>query len=230
MAQLSRARGLVLRTQDHAETDRIAVLLTPSCGRLDLLAKGARRLDRASGAALDVLNLVDVIFYRRHGLALLRDVDLAGTFPNVRGDLKRLSCALAGLQWALALVPRWMADPNSYRNTLEFLSALERGGPPERLRIGYTLRILSATGHRPHLDGCVQCGSQKDLTWSPARGGFLCTRCGGTGEVLAPKLVHTLQGMARLPLSALGRLQVEEPILKRMDELLHLFREVQLAR
>jgi len=48
--------------------------------------------------------------------------------------------------------------------------------------------------------------------------------------VLPPKLIHTLQGMARLPLSALGRLQVEEPILKRMDELLHLFREVQLAR
>ena len=55
MAQLARATGIVLRTQNHAETDRIAVLLTPGEGRLDVLAKGARRLERASGAALDEL-------------------------------------------------------------------------------------------------------------------------------------------------------------------------------
>ncbi|MBC7097596.1 DNA repair protein RecO [Candidatus Bipolaricaulota bacterium] len=230
MARLSRARGIVLRTQDHAETDRIAILLTPNFGRLDLLAKGARRLDRPSGAALDVLNLVDVIFYLRSGLALLRAVDLAGTFPNVRGDLDRLGFALAGVRWALRLVPRHAADPDSYKLLLGFLSALERGGPPRQLYLAYILGILSATGHRPHLDGCVRCGGERDLTWSPELGGLLCMGCGGEGEMLTPRLVHTLRGLARLPLSAAGKLRAEEGDLRAIEGLLHRFGEVQLSR
>lgn len=45
MAELARDRGIVLGTRDHAETDRIAILLTPR-GRLDLPAEGPLALTR----------------------------------------------------------------------------------------------------------------------------------------------------------------------------------------
>lgn len=230
MAKLTRDQGLVLRTQDYAETDRIAVLLTLGHGRLDLLAKGAKRLERTAGAVLDVLNVVDVIFYRRSGLALLREVDLRRTFPHVRSDLVRLEAALSGMEWALRLVPRGMEDPEPYKLTLTFLAALEGGLSPGPLRAGYLLRLLSTTGHGPHLAGCVGCGAREGLTWSPERGGFLCRNCGGVGEALSPKLVRTLEALARLPLPALGRLRVDEDLLEQVNAMLASFRGVQLAR
>jgi len=230
VAQLSRTTGIVLRTQNYAETDRIAVLLTPDQGRLDVLAKGARRLERTSGAALDVSNLVEVIFYRRRGLALLKDVDLKRTFPAIRREIERLTAALEGLAWALRLVPKGQPDPAPFQLTLTFLSALEEGTPPEQLTLGYQLRLLSLTGHAPHLVGCLGCGREEGLTWSAQRGGFLCRACGGEGETLSPKLIRTMQGLARLPLPALGRLRVDAELLEKMEALLLEFREAQLSR
>ncbi len=230
MAQLARATGIVLRTQNHAETDRIAVLLTPGEGRLDVLAKGARRLERVSGAALDVSNLVEAIFYRRRGLALLKDVDLKRTFPGIRGEVPRLTAALEGLAWALRLVPKGQPDPSPFQLTLSFLSALDRGASPGPLKLGYQLRLLSAVGHAPHLRGCLRCGREEELTWSPEEGGLLCRVCGGEGKALEPRLIRTMQGLARLPLPALGRLRVDEGLLREIGALLLEFREGQLSR
>lgn len=230
MAQLSRAVGIVLRTQNHAETDRIAVLLTPSQGRLDVLAKGARRLGRPGGAALDVSNLVEVIYYRRRGLALLKDVDLRRAFPRIKGELPRLEAALTGLTWALRLVPKGQPDPTPFRLTWQLLEGLETGTPPGPLKVGYLLKLLAVSGHAPHLRGCLRCGGEGELTWSSREGGFLCRACGGKGEPLGIKLVRTMQGLARLPLPALGRLQVAEALLEEIERLLLEFREVQLSR
>lgn len=230
MAQLSRTRGIVLRTQNHADTDRIAVLLTPGEGRLDVLAKGARRPERTSGAALDVTNLVEVIFYRRRGLALVKDVDLVRSFPALRGDLARLSTALEGLSWTARLVPKGQPDPEPFKLALSFLEALERGTQPGTLKVGYLMELVSACGHAPHLSGCVNCGHREGLTWSPARGGLLCRDCGGEGPPLSPKVVRTLQGLACLPLPALGRLKVPEAELEEIEGLLKTYLEAQLAR
>lgn len=230
MAKLSRTQGLVLRTQDFAETDRIAVLLTPDRGRLDVLAKGARRLEKISGAALDLLNLVEVIFYVRRGLALLREVELLHSFPRIREDLPRLEEALVGLEWARRLVVKGEVDPRPFRLTVEFLEGLERGWPPRLTRLAYSVRLLAVAGHGPHLSGCVACGSREGLVWAPRRGGLLCARCGGQGEPLPASLIATLQGLASLPLAALPRLRVDEETEQKLAELLASFLEAQLAR
>lgn len=229
MAQLSRDRGIVLRTQDHAETDRIAVLLTPR-GRLDVLAKGARRLERAAGAALDPLHVVDVIHYRRRGLHLLKEASMVRMFPNVRGDIERATVALQAMDWALALVPVGAPDDRPYALTLEFLVALEGGLAPTVFALGHALRLLAAAGHAPCLGGCVRCSGTEEMTWCPERGGLLCRRCGGSGELVPPRLWRSLNALARLPVAALTRLRVNDEDLAKGAVLMHAFRDAQLAR
>lgn len=230
MAELAADQGIVLKTQDHAETDRIAVVLSESRGRLDLLAKGARRLDEAAGAALDVLNVVELVYYqRRSDLHLLREASIIRTFPGIRADLARLESALSLVGWALSLVPKELPEPRAFRLTLSFLIALEGGFPPAIAPLAYGLRLLSLFGYRPHLKGCLGCGSEGELTWSPERGGLLCRACGGRGETLSPRLWRTLEALGRLPLSTLGRLQVRPDELAQMEALLQNFRQAQLG-
>ncbi len=229
MAELARDRGIVLRTQDHAETDRIAILLTPR-GRLDVLAKGARRLERSTGAVLDPLHVVDVIHYRRRGLHLLKEASLVRTFPRVREDLERATTALAALDWVVALVPRGAPDERPYALTLEFLTALDKGLPPRVFTVAYLLRLLAAGGHAPHLHGCVRCAGTEGLTWCPERGGLLCERCGGHGDPVPTRLWRSLAALARLPVAALARLKLAEEDLVAGGRLLDAFRAAQLGR
>lgn len=229
MAELARDRGIVLKTQDHAETDRIAILLTPR-GRLDVLAKGARRLDRSAGAALDPLHVVDVIYYRRRGLHLLKEASFVRTFPEVRGDIERATAALKALRWVIDLVPTGAPDDRPYALTLEFLTALDTGLPSHVFAVAYALRLLGAAGLGPHLAGCVRCKGTEDLSWGPHHGGLLCARCGGQGDIVPAKLWRSLDALARLPIPALTRLQLPEEALTNGMSLLHQFRIAQIGR
>jgi len=231
LAELVRDRGLVLNAQDHAETDRLVSLLSEGHGKLEILAKGARRLEHTWGAALDILNLAEVIYYRRRsGLHLLREASLLRRFPKIREDLARLEVGLALAKWAEDLVPREAPDPRPFRLTLSFLSALDGEGPPEILLRAYKFRLLSILGYRPVLTGCLSCGKEEKLTWSADRGGLLCRDCGGTGEELPPRLWRTMDALLRLPLAALQRLRIPEEDLKAIDTMLAAFREAQVAR
>lgn len=229
VAELTRDRGIVVRTQDHAETDRIAVLLTPR-GRLDVLAKGARRLEHAAGAVLDPLHVVDVIHYRRRGLHLLKEVGFVRTFPAVRGDLDRATAALKALRWVTDFVPPDAPDDRPYTLTLELLDALDGGLATPVFTAAYQLRLLAAVGLGPHLGGCVGCGRAEGLTWSPERGGLLCTQCGGRGVPVPTRLWRSLDALARLPLPALARLRLADEDLAAGVALLQEFRVAQLGR
>ncbi|MCS7216286.1 DNA repair protein RecO [Thermus sp.] len=231
MPELVRDHGLVLRTQDHAETDRLVSLLAEGRGRVELLVKGARRLERPFGAVLDVLNLAEVIYYRRRsGLHLLREATLLQDFPGVRADLARLEAALLLLRWAWELVPREVPDPRPFRLTLGFLHALGESPAPPVLLAAYRLRLLSLLGYRPALQGCVACGRRESLVWVPERGGLVCRACGGEGPEVPSRIQRALDGLLRLPLAALLRLRLPPEDLQEIERLTRAFREVQLAR
>ncbi len=231
MPELVRDKALVLRTQDHAETDRIVSALSEGRGRLELLVKGARRLERPFGAVLDILNLAEIIYYRRRsGLHLLREATLLQDFPRIREDLARLEAALLLLRWAWELVPREVPDPRPFRLTQSFLLALGESPAPQTLLAAYRLRLLSLLGYRPALQGCVACGKAEDLFWVPERGGLLCRACGGEGLAVPPRLQKAMDGLLRLPLAALLRLRLAPADLAEIERLTLAFREVQLAR
>ncbi len=231
MPELVRDQGLVLRLQDQAETDRRVSLLSESRGRLELLVKGARRLERPFGAVLDLLNLVEVIYYRRRsGLHLLREATLIQDFPGIRQDLERLEAALLVLRWAWELVPREAPDPRAFRLTLGFLYALEKSASPRVLLAAYRLRLLSTLGYRPALHGCVACGKGEGLFWVPERGGLVCGECGGAGPEIPLRLRKAMDGLLRLPLGALLRLRLAPSDLEEIERLTLAFREAQLVR
>ncbi len=230
MSEILRDRGLVLQTLDHAETDRVVSLLTEGRARLEILAKGARRLERTSGAALDLLNLVEVLYYRRRsGLHLLREASLIRSFPKIRADLPRLEASLRLAHWARDLVPREMPDPRPFRLSLGFLLALEGGAPPETFLCAYKIRLLAVLGYKPVLKGCLSCGRKEGLTWSAERGGFLCRNCGGSGEEVPPRVQRTMEALLRLPLAALSRLHIPAEDLKAIEAMLSSFRAAQVA-
>ncbi len=230
MPQLARAEGLVLATQPHAETDLIAILFTRDRGRLDILAKGARRLERSTGAVLDALHQVTVIYYRRRsGLHLLKEVELRGAFPRIRSDWERLSVALRALEWAVRLLAKESPEEGLYRMTLAFLQTLEDDGAPPLLGLSYQLRLLHGLGHGPTLARCANCGAGEDLFWVPQRGGALCGVCGGSGEPWPVGLGQALEALRRLPWSAVSHVRLTKEQLDTAERLLGEYRTVQVG-
>src|SRR5215468_5628546 len=79
------ATALVVRTTDWSESSRIATLWSREFGRLRVLAKGGRRLKSNFETALDLLNVVDIVFLRKSSgsLDLLTEARVTERFPRL---------------------------------------------------------------------------------------------------------------------------------------------------
>ncbi|MDD5453437.1 MAG: DNA repair protein RecO [Candidatus Bipolaricaulis sp.] len=230
MPNLTRDQGIVLSARDFAETDRILSLLTPGHGKVAVLAKGVRRTTSPTGAYLDLLNRVEAIYYVRRNLNLLRDASLVEHFATFHQDLERAEAALGGAQLASRLVPEGQANPRAFDLTVSFLRTLDRGAPIAPVEVSYRLHLLASLGHRPHLAGCVNCGGEEDLTWSPDKGGLLCVSCGGEGDLILVPLWKSLRILATLPVEDAGRVRLDPELVPQGRNLIERFTDYQVRR
>ena len=91
----SSTRGIILRTRLLTETSLIVHWLTPDCGRMATVAKGARRPKSPFAGKLDLFYAADFSFSRsrRSELHTLREVKLQETHGAIREDILKLQQA-----------------------------------------------------------------------------------------------------------------------------------------
>jgi len=180
MTEIIRSEGIVLRRRDFGETSRIAVVFTRANGKVQLLAKGARRLKNKFGAALEPLTRGDFVYYWRETKELftLSEAAILASYGGLREDLDRLPYGLAMAEAAERLHADGDADAESYAALAAALAALSDGGPPRLLLTQLLLRLAAGSGWRVDIERCATCG-RDDF---PAGGAFSLaegvTRCG----------------------------------------------------
>ena len=83
------ATGIILRTRPLTETSLIVNWLTPDCGRISTVAKGARRPKSTFAGKLDLFYLAEFSFTRsqRSELHALREVKLKSLNSSLREDM-----------------------------------------------------------------------------------------------------------------------------------------------
>jgi DNA repair protein RecO (recombination protein O) len=115
---------------------------------------------------------------------------------RLREDLDRIGHA----SWMIESVGRLTAerDPHVglYALLVRSLRSMERGAAG-RVAVCFVTRCVDAIGHRPRLDGCVECGRR--LPFARARlgdGGLVCDVC-----------AHGLPGLVPISPSAIAALE-----------------------
>ena len=177
-----RAQALVLRMTDWSETSRIATLWSRELGRLRVLAKGGRRLKSNFESALDLLNVVDIVFIRKSsgGLDLLTEARVAERFPRLTSALP----ALYGGYYIAELLSEWTEDydphPSLFDAALTTLRELGGLGVLTGQRMmAFELTLLGELGYSPALRDCAVCGQSapSGVAFSAAAGGVVCSGC-----------------------------------------------------
>jgi DNA repair protein RecO (recombination protein O) len=210
--------GVVLRTVDYGDADRVISLLTEERGKVSAFARGARVSRRRFGGALEPFTLLTVEARERRGsdLLTLESVSVLSGFGGIRGDLARIACAGYACELARDLVRDAEPHPELLALLVAYLGRLHAAAArPGALR-AYELAALQAAGLMPRLSGCVRCGTRLEsglgggappggaarvtITFDPAEGGVLCEGCTGRGPSAALRLSAGALG-------ALGRLQ-----------------------
>ena len=194
-----RDEGVVLRTYQLGEADRIVVLMTKSHGKVRAVAKGVRKTGSRFGSRLEPLTHVQVLFWQgRSSLATINQVDVIRRFWSIRDDLDRLSAGLSMLEVVDQISQEGHADPRVVDTLVRALGVLD---DPERehpmVAPAFFLRILDLEGASPVLDSCAACGSDGPLVaFDMNEGGTLCVDC-RRGRPLSDEALVLLQRILR---------------------------------
>lgn len=197
------AEAIVIRTRDFDEADKILVLLTREEGKVQAVARGARRPRNRYAAAGQLFTQVKASLFHGRSLDTLSQIEIVESFRYLREDLVRMAYGSYVCELMDELVRERLRHESTYLLLLTTLHLLnEPGYDPEPILRAYELKLLSILGFRPSLSQCVVCGNElgeaPQVRFAPALGGVICPTCPSEGEVVLRLSRGTLETMKRL--------------------------------
>jgi DNA repair protein RecO (recombination protein O) len=148
--------GIVLRKTDFNEADRIVTLLTRDHGKIDCIAKGARRLKSKFCGRLELFCHIRLTGFQGRDLVTLDEVNLITPFPQGQSlEQHRVLFTLA--ESTHKLIHAHQHIEGAYPLLLETLEALGGTQKHEALLYAYLIRLLTLTGFLPQWNHCALC-------------------------------------------------------------------------
>ena len=174
-----KTEGLILRTQDYKESDKLLTILTKDAGVVAAYAGGASKLKNRFSCCASPLCYAEFVLFKNREKYSVDSAEPKELFFGIRQDLTSLSYASYFCELAMSCIPAEEPSAEILRLTLNTLSLLEnKKRPPEQLKAIYELRLMSVSGFRPDLVACSECGEyEKERFWFSAAEGKVC--CGG---------------------------------------------------
>ncbi|MBQ3091561.1 MAG: DNA repair protein RecO [Clostridia bacterium] len=171
--------GLVLRTVNYKESDKILTVLTRDRGCLTVKAQGARRKGSRLGSCTQLFCHSELSLYERDGRFTLDEGDVKNQFYGLSRDIEKMALASYFAQILLGEPEDGPASPDIMRLALNSFYALEKGLYPQAvIKAAFELRYMALNGYAPDLSACASCGKTGQGGYIDLQSGLLvCPAC-----------------------------------------------------
>ena len=171
-------KGLVIRTTDIKESDRIINIFTEEFGLISALATGARTLKSRKMSSTMQYCYSKFTVYKKGEYYRIRDSELIESFYGIRDSIESL--ALAGyICEVLSDVTVAEAERDLLRLSLNSLYAIsEKKYPLAKIKAAFEIRAAAILGFMPDVTSCRICGAKEGSFYFDIMGGALtCYEC-----------------------------------------------------
>jgi DNA repair protein RecO (recombination protein O) len=152
-----RTRGIVLRSRNLGEADKIVTLFTTDRGKVSAVAKGVRRAKSHLAGRLEFATEALLQMHRGRSLDIIVSADVCRA--NWQGIVNPAGFAAASVVVEIvdALCEPDLALPDVYALLDGALAAAAIAADPLTILPRFQLRLLAALGLAPPADRCVRC-------------------------------------------------------------------------
>ena len=174
----SEVRGLVIRTVDIKETDRLITIFTEEQGAITALARGARSLKSRKLAATMQFCYGRFVLYKQGDKQWIKEAELIESFFDIRRSIEGLALANY-IAEILSDVTVEEAERDLLRLSLNSLYAISTGKYDVRkIKAAFEIRAISILGFMPGILSCHICDEKSGDFFFDIMGGIIeCRAC-----------------------------------------------------
>lgn len=214
--------GIVLRTSDYGEANKIVTLFSREIGKFGAVARGAKKPNSRLASVTQPFTHGFFICTVGSGLGTIHQGEIIDPFRSVKGDIFLTAYA----SYIVELTDKSTDEKRAYPSLFELLRLtlhyLDRGSDPDILKNIFEIKMLHVLGHQPQLAGCASCGkAEGDFSFSVREGGLLCERCAGRDPYaikISPSTAKLLRLFSVIDLNRLGSINVKERTKKELND------------
>lgn len=206
-----RTPAIILKRRDFNEADRLLTVLTPTHGKIDIIAKGARKLTSTKTGHVELFTRADMLINKGRDFGIVSQAEMVMPYLELRDDLQLGAYA----SYAAELVDRFTGqDDEDQRHLFNLFDATLRRLCSEadpRLALRYfEVHLLGLVGFQPEINECVA-GREpvmpEDQYFSYAEGGIICPRHAVKVGHLIPVSMVTLKLLRHMQRSPYSQVQ-----------------------
>ncbi|RAP76698.1 DNA repair protein RecO [Paenibacillus montanisoli] len=222
-----RVEGIVIRSMDYGEGNKIITLLTNTHGKIGIVVRGAKKVKSRHGSLAQLFTHGEYLFFRNSGLGTLTHGEIIESHHLLREQLDKTAYS----SYAAELVDRALQEEDAgqfiYEQLKACLAAFSEGKDlPVTLAL-FEMKILVAAGYAPDFNACISCGNEGgSMALSVRGGGILCGRCrykDSTAIELSEGAFKLLRLFRQLDMRRLGSIAVKE---ETKQQLKHIMRSL----
>ena len=173
-----KTKGIILRSRDLGETDRIITILTQKKGKISAIAKGIRRPGAKFSGNLELFCYSDLVLAEGRDLDIVTSAESINCFKSFREDLKKTAIAFYVVELTDKLTGEKVQFTRILNLILETFNKLETKTDLDLLKTYFMLNLIEELGFKPELTNCLKCHLKpKKPCFSSKEGGLLCHNC-----------------------------------------------------
>lgn len=223
-----RSQGLILKKEDRGEADQLLTIYTKDFGRLEILAKGIRKITSKLRSGVEIFYLSEIEFVQGKISKTLTDAILIEKIENLRKSLAKLKIAYQISEVFDHLVKGQEPDEKIWQLLSEVFQKLnDLKFKIYNLRLVYYYffwNLISNLGYRPQLYYCLACQRKlkPEKLYFRQEEGIICQNCfkkNKSAILIKPEIVKILRKILEKDWKILSRLKVEKSHLQSLEKI-----------
>lgn len=216
---LYRSEGIILRTQDFGEADKITTIFTKSKGKISAVANGARRVRNRLLGPTQIFTYARFILLSGKNLDTISQAEIVNSNQEMRDDLEKMAYGMYVSELVDVFNEEGVASTEIFYLILDTFALGNRGLFPLATR-AFELRLMKFLGYQPRLENCLGCGIiPSERIWFSREGGVLCANCKQQFTPVIELSLGAWELMKRLLTSDFSRLSILRPSQQLLDEI-----------
>ncbi|MCH1624970.1 DNA repair protein RecO [Fredinandcohnia quinoae] len=226
---LQKCEGIVIRTNDYGETNKIVTLFTREWGKVGVMARGAKKPSSRLTAITQLFTYGYYLIQKSSGLGGLQQGETISSFRGIREDIFMTAYASYIVELTDKCTEEKRANPFLFELLYQTLNYMNEGYDLDVLMYIYELKMLPMLGLYPILDECAVCHSKEgEFAFSVREGGLLCHRCYGKDRYhfkTSQATIRLLRLFYYFDLNRLGNIDLKEETKKELKTVINAYYE-----